>query len=178
MNETSGQEENKVCPLSTKIHKLVLPPTDKIRFYFVFFALFPSPSFPPQCHASTSCKIRCLAPNLIFKYLIDQLAPCSTILQGTQWVCFCFCCCYFVFKPEQSFSKGRNEGTAHFSSLCHRNTKHVDAHCNATQFPLLEHALSKRLLVAQRACAIKLDPFSYQTSNIPTLKQHHSKSGN
>lgn len=86
---------------------------------------------------------------------------------------------FFFFKSEQSFSEGRSNATARFSSRCHRNTKHVEAHCDATQFPLVEHALSKRLLVAQRACAIKLDPFSYQTtSNIPTLEQHHSKSGN
>lgn len=86
---------------------------------------------------------------------------------------------YTVLKNlSRNVQKAEANATVHFSSLWHRNTKHIHARCNATQFPLLEHALSKRLLVAQRACAIKLDPFSYQTSNIPALKQHHSSGGN
>lgn len=79
---------------------------------------------------------------------------------------------------SRNVQKAEANATVHFSPQWHRNTKHIHAQCNATQFPLLEHALSKRLLVAQRACAIKLDPFSYQTSNIPAPKQHHSNGGN
>lgn len=86
---------------------------------------------------------------------------------------------YTVLKNlSRNVQNAEVNATVHFSSLWHRNTKHIHAQCNATQFPLLEHALSKSLLVAHRACAIKLDPFSYQTSNIPALKRHHSSGGN